>query len=257
MTESGPDYAGVYDALYGTKDYAAEVDLIERMLARHGMPGPRRILDLGCGTGNHALPLALKGHRVTAIDRSQPMLARARAKAAVRAANGLAVPKFLESDIRELGLGERFDAALMMFTVLGYQRSDEDLSSALRATRQHLELGGLFLFDVWNGPAVVAQRPGERTLRALDRDDRIIRKSEARLDEAKRLCHVRFDLERSNERGAGTWVEEHIVRYFFPEELRSELGRHGLQLLELKRFPDGEALPDEEAWNAIGVAKAE
>jgi SAM-dependent methyltransferase len=257
MTEFGPDYAGVYDVLYATKDYAAEADLIERMLARHGMPGARRILDLGCGTGNHAFPLALKGHAITAIDRSAPMLARARAKAAIHAANGSPVPKFLESDIRDLDLKERFDAALMMFTVLGYQQSDDDLFSALRAARKHLQKGGLLLFDVWNGPAVLAQRPRERSVGVQDGDVRIVRRSEARLDEAKRLCHVRFDLERSSGDGAASWVEEHIVRYFFPEELRLKLARHGFWMLELKRFPDGEAPPDERAWNVIGVARVE
>jgi SAM-dependent methyltransferase len=257
MTEFGRDYAGVYDLLYGAKDYAAEVDLIERILTRHGMPGARNILDLGCGTGNHALPLALRGHAVTAIDRSGPMLARARAKVAAHAANGSPVPEFLESDIGDFDLKKRFDAALMMFTVLGYQREDAELASSLRAVHRHLEPGGLFLFDVWNGLAVLAQRPRERSVRAQDGDASIVRRSKARLDEAKRLCHVRFDLERSSGEGTASWVEEHVVRYFFPDELGSELARHGLRLLELKRFPDGEAPPDEHAWNVIGVARAE
>lgn len=52
----GRNYADAYDAIYRLKDYDGEVDLIERILVRHGLDGPRRLLDLGCGTGNHALP---------------------------------------------------------------------------------------------------------------------------------------------------------------------------------------------------------
>jgi hypothetical protein len=46
-TVFGPSYADSYDILYRTKDYAAKVGLIERHLAKHGVHGSRRILDLG------------------------------------------------------------------------------------------------------------------------------------------------------------------------------------------------------------------
>ena len=40
------------------------------------------MLDLGSGTGNHALPLAQRGYEVVGVERSESMLAQARAKAA-------------------------------------------------------------------------------------------------------------------------------------------------------------------------------
>ena len=58
--------------------------------------------------------------------------------------------------------GGKFDAALMMFAVLGYQVENDDVLAALRTARRHLEPGGLFIFDVWYGPAVLHQRPSER-----------------------------------------------------------------------------------------------
>src|ERR1700689_148734 len=118
MTEVfGRDYADAYDVIYRNKNYEGEVDLIERVLVRHGLGGPRRLLDLGCGTGNHVLPLAQRGHAVIGVDRSSGMLARARAKAL---AQNFASPLvFHLADIRELDLGQHFEAVLMMFTVLG------------------------------------------------------------------------------------------------------------------------------------------
>jgi len=256
-TVFGPHYASIYDVVYRGKDYAAEVDLIERFLARHGIAGPRRLLDLGCGTGNHAFSLARRGHRVTAIDRSLAMLDRARAKAASEVAAGDSVPTFREADVRKFDLGERFDAALMMFTVLGYLHDDVDLLSALAAVRAHLDTGGLFIFDVWNGPAVLALRPQDRIINVQDGPAQIIRKTRTRLDAPNHLCHVHFDLERTGGGKPMRSEEEHVVRYFFPDELRSALLSSGLRLLDLRRFPDGEAPPDEEAWNVIGVARAQ
>ena len=255
-TMFGPDYADAYDAIYRSKNYEAEVDLIERVLARHGLAGPRRLLDLGCGTGNHALPLARRGHSVVGVDRSPPMLAQARAKAS--AARPSCSVDFEESDIRELDLGRRFDAVLMMFTVLGYQTEDADLMAALATVRRHLEPGGLFIFDVWYGPAVLADRPGEREVSVSDGSSRITRKTGVMLEIPRHLCHVRFDLERVGAEGrSGQWQEVHVVRYYFPEELKSALGQNQLSLLDLRSFSDDEAPADERAWNVIGVTRAE
>ena len=72
-------------------------------------PGHRRVLDAGCGTGEHALFFAARGHRVTGIDFVEEAIRRARAKAAER---GLAV-EFLVKDATGLeDWGERFDSVI-------------------------------------------------------------------------------------------------------------------------------------------------
>src|SRR5206468_3380563 len=115
----------------------------------------KTVLDLGCGTGNHALPLARRGFSVTGVDRSPGMLEQAAQKSS---ASGLGdkAPDFKQGDLRELDLHQQFDAALMMFAVLGYQLTNENVASALATVRRHLKPGGLFVFDIWYGPAVLA-----------------------------------------------------------------------------------------------------
>jgi SAM-dependent methyltransferase len=67
------------------------------------------VLDLGCGTGENALFLASRGHRVIGIDASPTAVARAKEKAAARG-----VPAaFLVADALALGkLRRRFETAL-------------------------------------------------------------------------------------------------------------------------------------------------
>jgi SAM-dependent methyltransferase len=249
------DYADAYDAIYRHKDYEGEVDLIERILARHGVAGSRHLLDLGCGTGNHALPLARRGHVVVGVDRSAPMVARAHAKAAA-ALPPLAVT-FHESDIRDLDLDRRFDAVLMMFTVLGYQHDDAELMATLGVVRRHLAPGGLFVFDFWNAPAVLAERPRERHLSVTDGSTCITRQTRPVLDTDRHLCRVCFDLQRIDGSGRATqWQEEHVVRYYFLHELEAALRQNRIEPVQFNSFPDGEGPADERAWNVVGVARA-
>jgi SAM-dependent methyltransferase len=254
LTEFGADYAKVYDAIYRSKDYEGEVDLIERILTEHWCKGPTRLLDLGCGTGGHALRLAERGHFVVGVDRSTDMLALASAKAKIARSGSV---EFHEADIRKLDLGRQFDAVLMMFTVLGYQLEDSDLMAALATVRRHLNLGGLFLFDVWYGPAVLADRPGDREISVKQGAARVTRKTRASLDLPRHLCHVIFHLERVEGEGrVEDWQEDHVVRYYFYDELKWALVQSGLDLVRLRSFPDYDAPADESAWNVIGVARA-
>jgi len=254
----GRDYADVYDAIYRAKDYEGEADLIERLLARHGAPRPCQLLDIGCGTGKHAFALARRGYDVTGIDRAPFMLAHARAGASAERNAGHNAPRFLEADARRFELGEQFGAVLMMFTVLGYQHEDTDLASSLSAVRAHLVPQGLFIFDVWNGLAVIAQGPEKRTATVMDGATRVVRTSSTSVEPEKRLCHVHFEISRTGaDEAVKNWSEDHTLRYFLPSELESALKTQRLRLLDLRRFPEGDVPPDEGAWNMIGVAKAQ
>src|SRR5262245_9243424 len=98
----GDGYANSYDLLYGDKDYAAECDLIQRVIRRYGLEPTRSVLDLGCGTGNHSLPLAQRGYEIVGVDRSEKMLVQARSKAQTGAT-------FRAGDIRSVDVGRKFD----------------------------------------------------------------------------------------------------------------------------------------------------
>jgi SAM-dependent methyltransferase len=100
-----------------------------------------RVLDAGCGTGEHALFFATRGHRVTGIDFVEEALRRARAKAAER---GLAV-EFLVKDATALGdWGERF--AGVIDSGLFHCFSDDDRRRYVKGLAHAVEPGGrLFL----------------------------------------------------------------------------------------------------------------
>jgi SAM-dependent methyltransferase len=249
----GSDYADSYDALYADKDYAAECDLLEAVFRRRGDAGVRRVLDLGCGTGRHSVELARRGYEVTGVDLSAGMLEKARRRAA--AEPGPARVDFVLGNIADVRVERQFDAVICMFAVLGYQIEDEALRATLANVRRHLAPGGLFVFDVWHGPAVEAIGPTLRTKVVEAGAERIERRALGTLEAGRRVCTVRYDVIRRRPGVAdSTFVETHRMRYFDEPELRAALGDAGLSLESLTAFPDVENPPTTETWNVLAVA---
>lgn len=247
----GPPYAHQYDALYGEKNYAAECDAAEELFRRHATGPTHTVLDLGCGTGTHALIFARRGYAVTGVDRSPAMLDIARRKA-VDAAARLAgtPPAFVEGDVRTVQLGRTFDAVLMLFAVLGYQTSDADVAAAMRTVASHLRPGGLFVCDVWFGPAVLAIGTSDR-LKVIDEPDgQLHRTSSGQIDHAHNTCRVDFETWRVvGDRIVDESAESHTMRYFFGAELAKFLDEAGLNLCSIHPFDDLDAPPGTSSWN--------
>lgn len=254
----GKAYAAQYDLLYGDKNYLAECDLLEEVFRRYNAEPVKSILDLGCGTGNHAIPLAQRGYRVTGVDRAADMLAQARDKtAAMTWDQGRQAPAFMQGDVRQVDVGQQFDAALMMFAVLGYQLTNEDILAALRTVRRHLRPGGLFVCDLWYGPAVLTIRPSERIKINQVGEDQLIRVASGLLDSYHQWVDVHYHVWRLGKQQVQSESEEtHRVRYFFAPELAFLMEQAGLELRDIRAFDDLAAPPSEKTWNVIVVARA-
>jgi SAM-dependent methyltransferase len=149
-----PRLVALYDAL-NPRDASAELSV-----ELCGAP-PRRVLDLGCGTGQLALELAGLGHDVTAVDVAADMLAAARA---LDRADRVA---WIAADARTLALPGRFDVAVMTGHVFQVFIDDETAAAVLARVRAHVVAGGAFAFDTRN-PAASAWAAWHRAIRTVD-----------------------------------------------------------------------------------------
>src|SRR3990172_6994626 len=91
----------------------AEVDFLERSLSLQ--PGAR-VLDVPCGFGRHAVELAARGFRVTAVDLSEEAISEAQERTE---AAGLTV-EWIQADMRDLPWRSEFDAAYCFGNSFGY-----------------------------------------------------------------------------------------------------------------------------------------
>jgi SAM-dependent methyltransferase len=128
-----------------------EVTFVEESL---GVAPGGVVLDLGCGSGQHAVELASRGYGVVGYDLSLYQLALAADVAQERSQK----INFLQGDMREMAFEEMFDGIFCWNTTFGYFEEDKNFSVAERAFRA-LRPGGMFLVDVINRDFVAAHTP--------------------------------------------------------------------------------------------------
>ena len=251
----GSGYAEAYDLLYSDKDYLSECALVERIFETQGHSRIQSVIDFGCGTGNHTIPLAARGYSLVGVDLHDEMLQQARNKLQQHAPG--ADVQFIQGDIRSIDLGKRFDAALILFAVLGYQNTNNEVLAALKTVRHHLQTGGIALFDVWYGPAVLTNKPSERLKVIPTPQGKILRVASGELNTTAHICKVQYHLWKIEDgKVAAEITEEHNMRFFFQQELALFLQQSGLELIRLGGFPQFDHDPDETTWNVMGVARA-
>ena len=219
-------FAKYYDAIYhDLVDYEGGCDFLESVFQKFASGRPSSILDMGCGTGSHALGLARRGFAVTGLDASRGQLREARIKA-----RGTGLPvRFLHGDMARFDLGRTFDAAICMFGGFGYLLTDRAFASHFGSVRRHLDPGGVYVFEFWH-------RPGARDRYVSwvykEKPLEIIRLDVSRVDarRSRMVMEMRFFVLDRN-RVVDRFVEVHTVRLFTVPEMEALLARSRFRLL--------------------------
>lgn len=224
MTKVFDSYAHYYDLLYRDKDYAAEAEYVAANI-RRDVPTAKRILELGCGTGGHAVHLAKMGYFVHAIDLSETMLSCAMDRKANLPPDIASRLSFDKGDVRTVRTGEMYDAVISLFHVMSYQTTNTDIDAVFETASLHLTSGGLFLFDFWYGPAVLSEKPAVRVKRLENEHIEVTRIAEPELKPNESTVDVNYTLF-VKDKLTGTieqTTESHKLRYLFLPELQSFL----------------------------------
>ena len=159
------DLAEIYDDIYAWKDYEAEALRLKNLLGSAEHPAGRGDPRRGVRDGTHLSYLA-KWFRVTGVDASREMLARARRKLP-------RVPLY-RARMQSFHLGQRFDAVLCLFSAIGYVRSPRELKATLENLVRHLARRRVLVIDPWVEPTeflprhvhlLTVDRPGYKIAR--------------------------------------------------------------------------------------------
>lgn len=248
------NYARYYDLLYQDKDYEGEADYVAKLIKQYH-PEAGSILELGSGTGIHASLLVEKRYSVYGIERSPEMLAQSMILAKKQETDDLL--NFSFGDIRHIRLDKRFDAVVALFHVISYQTTNADVMAAFTTARYHLNPGGIFIFDVWYGPAVLTERPEVRIKRMADDQTEITRLAEPVLHPNENLVDVNYNVfVRERPTDAVTELKEtHSMRYFFKPEIEIIATQSGFVALNAEEWMTGNPI-GQNTWGVCFILKA-
>lgn len=247
-------YADYYDLIYSAKDYQSETEKVLALLADQNI-SQGTLLELGCGTGRHAISFARNGFNLVGMDISEDMLDQARQRIAdyPDLADRITLSK---GDARSFRLGRKVDAVVSLFHVMSYQTTKADLREVATRAAEHLDSGGIFLFDFWYGPAVVADPPVLRVKRAEDDKLAITRIAEPRMNREQDTVEVQYEIfaKRPGENAWSNFLETHTVRYLFDDEIHSCLTDCGFEILGIQDWATDEPAGS-GSWNAYCIAR--
>ena len=209
--------AEYYDVIYGAfKDYAAEAAQVTNQLRRLN-PKCRTILDVACGTGEHARLLAAAGFDVDGLD-IEPAFVRI---AATKHPRG----RFVVADMSDFHLPYRYDALLCLFSSIGYLVTLDRVTRALACFHDHLAPGGVAIVEPWFPPGVLD--PEKRfTHTGESQGVKVARYSRTEIE--GRLSRLLFDYEIDDRGDVRHMSEVHELGLFTTEELMDAFRAAGL-----------------------------
>lgn len=220
--------ARYYDIIYSNLDHESQCNYIEQAFAKYSASKPTNVLDLGCGTGTHALNLAQRGYSVLGLDLSEGQIAIALEKKSATKKGEKA--DFVVADIRNFSFNKKFDSAISMFGSMGYLLTDDDLLSGLKAIHSHLQREGIFLFEFWNIAGVI---PNHISWDRSESDDiKIIRLSSSKPNLESCTLEIEFDTYVLKDKELiDNYTEIHQLRIYSPNEMRAMLLRSGFDVV--------------------------
>lgn len=242
------DYVKYYDAFYSDKNYVEEANYIAKLIFKYAT-APTQILEMGCGTGKHALQLVNLGFAVEAIDLSEEMIRIAK--------NNLQVSNLLfhHGDARSYKCKNNVDVIVSLFHVFSYMTSDHDIAQFFDNSYGNLKPGGLLIFDYWYSPAVHAIGPSQRVRKYEDDNSIIYRISDPKINTHQSRVDVKIeivDVDKSTST-AKLVTENHPMRHFSLNEIAAR-SADKFEILENNEWLKL-TNADEKSWGAVCILK--
>lgn len=246
--------AKFYDKIWGKHDYDADVKFLDALFRKYGC---KRIIDIGCGTGNHSIRLSRLGYELTGVDISSAMLKIAKEK------DKRAMVRFVQGDMRKMvkiiRKDEKFDAAICLGQTLSSLVTNREIRVFFRGLSKVLERDGLFIFNARN-----AKKINEEYLNT-------IRLGHMLSEEKLQLLLLEYNTRYPRNRNVIVWrpiylikekdkvdlqLREHKLRWIYFSMLKKMLIESKFEIIATYSGASGEKFNEDEHVNMLLVTRA-
>lgn len=132
------EFSAAYDLLTKNVPYSKIAEYYSKII--RGITDGKRVLDMGCGTGNLTVKLARKGFDMIGLDASADMLSFAMEK--------MKKVEWICQNMAEADIGEEVDAVISTLDSINHLESPAEIKSCIKCAAKSLKSGGAFVFDV-------------------------------------------------------------------------------------------------------------
>lgn len=212
--------AELYDLIYAQfKDYEVETEHIHQLIVEHN-PKAKTILDIGCGTGEHASRLAHQyGYLVDGIDIEPAFVDLAKKKHPLGT--------FTVANMADFHLSKNYDVLLCLFSSIGYIDSLANLQNTMNCFMDHVKPDGLLIIEPWFEPGVMSG--GKSFMHTAETEAlNVCRMSYTELAGIKSILHFEYLI--GSEAGLSSFNERHELTLFTREQVTSCLKTAGFEV---------------------------
>lgn len=247
--------AASYDLQYLTKDYASEARRLSEVVAVHGNPESKSVLDVACGTGGHLQHLTDYFLEAAGLDLSGTQLAEAAKR----------LPPNVElhqGDMAAFELGRTFDVVACFFGSVGYLATKGDLEHGLSSMARHVGPGGLLVVEPWLFPHEFAVGGQLRRLDVTQDGSELIRRNvmhgPPQGEEGPVTIDMHFIYSRIENESCvvDSFREQHNLGLYAEETYRTAMEAAGVEVVDMLEAVEG--LPALRPWlvGRMATAKA-
>jgi ubiquinone/menaquinone biosynthesis C-methylase UbiE len=218
------DFADVYDLIYSFLDYKKSAKKVKKLIKKRKRVKGNKLLDVGCGTGKH-LSFFKNEFECTGIDISNQMLDVAR-----KNYNGI---RFIQADMVNFNLNEKFDAIICLFSSIGYVKTYENLKKTITNFSNHLEPGGIVIIEPWLTKSIAID--GLASMTTYDSDEiKIARQSVSEIDGDISRFEMHYLVARKGEK-VSYFKDMHELGLFDVDKTLEMMKDAGLDAIFLKK----------------------
>jgi len=208
----------LYDEIYTRlKNYPEESEKVRSWITKL-RPNAQSILDVACGTAEHAK--YLKSHfEIDGLDISKNFVTFAQKKNPEC--------QYFQADMTDFKLGRRYDVVMSLFSSIGYVLTKRNLSKAIGAFARHLSDNGILLIEPWFTPD--AWQTGNTHMAIVSEPDLKI----ARVSVSEKLdahSHFKWHYLVGTPQGVRHFTEEHTLALFSVSDMKAAFEANGLNV---------------------------
>lgn len=242
-----------YDDLYFSKNYSEETALVVS-LVRKNYPGKiKKALEIGTGTGNHAVELAKNDFSIVSVDTDKKMLSAAKRKISGAKLLNVKLVHGRVEDLKE----KTFDFSVAGFNVINYLKDFDSLKSFFKAVCVRLKPDGLLIFDCWNGVAAIKDPPKTKIIHGKSRKGFIHCTISSKTNFMRQKTRLTYSLSLRNETGdemeSGVFSFEQML--WTPMEISWCARNAGLEIIKCSRHFQPETDASEDDWKIFYICQ--